>query len=436
MKDLPISINIAAPQMSSKPVSPNTNAAASQSASSKPASADDSNSAQGPKSFGDELARQVNDASPSDKSPETGTKDTAAASSGTDKVAKESSSLPESTVVLPADILATLLAAQQAQSGVLPQEAAQLQQIVNGQVAAALPDTALSASAGTAAKLAGLTENATPLQAGQAGLTLAEDKALAKSALPATNAELPATADAASGKQDVTSALKIAGKNGDGQPAIPAAAKEKPNFTDMLTTDSRNELASGLAGESLHNRRIADLSSAVQQPVAATIAAASAQVQAPAMLTAVPASQLTISTPVSQAGWGNEFNQKITWLVSQRNQSAELHLNPPQLGPLDVVLKVSGDQAVALFTSPHAAVRDAIEQALPKLRDMLADNGIMLGNATVSDQSAQKDREDWSRTQQGTGNISGQEAEVTAVHTLGGRVSAISRHNGMVDTFA
>lgn len=83
----------------------------------------------------------------------------------------------------------------------------------------------------------------------------------------------------------------------------------------------------------------------------------------------------------------NSARRSLGWLLPIKDQTAELHLNPPQPGPLDVVINVSGDQATALFTSSHAAVRDAIEQVMPKLRGMLADNGIMLGNATVSDQA-------------------------------------------------
>lgn len=98
------------------------------------------------------------------------------------------------------------------------------------------------------------------------------------------------------------------------------------------------------------------------------------------------AAQYRLGTPLANPAWGEEFGQRITWMATQREHTAELHLNPPNLGPLDVVLSVSGDQATAMFTSPHAAVRSAVEQALPKLREMLADNGIMLGNATVGDQ--------------------------------------------------
>ena len=149
--------------------------------------------------------------------------------------------------------------------------------------------------------------------------------------------------------------------------------------------------------------------------------------------------QAVINTPVMDKAWGNEFNQKITWMATQHEQTAELHLNPPNLGPLDVVLKVSGDQATALFTSPHAAVRDAVEQALPQLRDMLAGNGITLGNATVSDQSP-RDQQAWQASQQqkGGGRAAGVIDTTVATESIASVTTASlgSRHLGMVDTFA
>jgi flagellar hook-length control protein FliK len=153
----------------------------------------------------------------------------------------------------------------------------------------------------------------------------------------------------------------------------------------------------------------------------------------------VQSAQAVINTPVTDQAWGNEFNQKITWMATQHQQTAELHLNPPNLGPLDVVLKVSGDQATALFTSPHAAVREIVQQALPQLRDMLAGNGITLGNATVSDQSP-KDQQAWQASQQQKGNrgasgILGATAAAGSIPSVAA-ASLVSRHQGMVDTFA
>ncbi len=144
--------------------------------------------------------------------------------------------------------------------------------------------------------------------------------------------------------------------------------------------------------------------------------------------------QVTINTPVTQNKWGEEFNEKITWLANKNEQSAELHLNPPELGPMDVVLKVSGDQATALFTSPHAAVREAIEQALPKLREMMAESGIMLGNATVNDQATRNPQDNASA--KSSNSRSNRVSDSDTATNMSMRSSPIRRHNGIVDTFA
>jgi flagellar hook-length control protein FliK len=175
------------------------------------------------------------------------------------------------------------------------------------------------------------------------------------------------------------------------------------------------------------------IAAAQPQPTAAALASVQSGPLNPANV--MPA-QVTINTPVTQDKWGDEFNQKITWLATNKEQSAELHLNPPQLGPMDVVLKVSGDQATALFTSPHAAVREAIEQALPKLREMMADNGITLGNATVSDQASRNDRDGSDKQTRNARPDSGGTVDASVSSGTSARVSPISRHNGIVDTFA
>ena len=160
------------------------------------------------------------------------------------------------------------------------------------------------------------------------------------------------------------------------------------------------------------------------------------QLAIPLAAAAASSTTITINAPVTQPAWGDEFGQTITWMATQRNQSAELHLNPPQLGPLDVTLKMNGDQATALFTSPHAAVRDAIEQALPKLREMMAESGIMLSNAMVSDQSAKSNQDNAPRKSQGRlpAESTDNAMEINGIPEA--RISSIRRHNGMVDTFA
>lgn len=145
-----------------------------------------------------------------------------------------------------------------------------------------------------------------------------------------------------------------------------------------------------------------------------------------------------IAAPMGSKGWADEFSQKISWMSTQQNQVAELHLNPPELGPLDVTLKISDSQATAVFTSPHSAVRDAIENALPKLRELLADNGIMLGNTTVSDQtprdgSAFTNQRDNPAASRGASGVENEAADASIASIP---LTPARRHNGMVDTFA
>ena len=142
----------------------------------------------------------------------------------------------------------------------------------------------------------------------------------------------------------------------------------------------------------------------------------------------------SVTTPLGQMGWGSEFSQKVTWMVGQSQQSAELHLNPPDLGPLSVVVQVSGAQADAFFSSPHAAVREAIQHALPHLREMLAGSGLSLGQATVSDQGA---RDSSSQRQMPSGNFSATKRTLeVSSGSMSVRGGVIRQGVGLVDTFA
>ncbi len=72
-----------------------------------------------------------------------------------------------------------------------------------------------------------------------------------------------------------------------------------------------------------------------------------------------------IAPHVGTSGWDEAFSQKVVFLSNGHQQSAELTLNPKDLGPLQVVLQVTDNHAHALFVSTHAQVRAAVEAALP-----------------------------------------------------------------------
>ena len=82
-----------------------------------------------------------------------------------------------------------------------------------------------------------------------------------------------------------------------------------------------------------------------------------------------------LAHPFNQPDWSQAFGEKVLWLVNNSIRQAELRLNPPDLGPLEVRIAVDRDQASVLFTSQHTLVRDAVEATIPRLREMMVASG-------------------------------------------------------------
>lgn len=106
----------------------------------------------------------------------------------------------------------------------------------------------------------------------------------------------------------------------------------------------------------------------------------------------------TLRAPIGHPAWNEELGATLSWMASGKTQVAQLHLNPAELGPVSVTLTLQQDQAQAQFASAQPLVREAIEAALPRLREMLAESGITLGQASV-DAHAPKHQADGQRAQ-------------------------------------
>ena len=78
-----------------------------------------------------------------------------------------------------------------------------------------------------------------------------------------------------------------------------------------------------------------------------------------------------------------QLSEKIRWMVNARNTMAEIRLDPPELGSMQVRVNVAGDAASVSFVVQSQQAKDALADAMPKLRDMLSEQGIELGDAQV-----------------------------------------------------
>ena len=118
---------------------------------------------------------------------------------------------------------------------------------------------------------------------------------------------------------------------------------------------------------------------------------------------------------LSHPDWNQELGQKLIWMHKQDVPSAELRLNPQHLGPISIKVDVDQNQQTTVtFTAQHAEVKDAIEAAIHKLREMLGGQQLTLADVNVSQQqSDQKQPRDFFQTasQQGRGNKSGQDGD-------------------------
>lgn len=91
-----------------------------------------------------------------------------------------------------------------------------------------------------------------------------------------------------------------------------------------------------------------------------------------------------LHTPVGSSEWADELGTRLTWMAERGgHQTASLKLSPEHLGPLEVRISIRDDQASVWFGAAHADTRSAIEQALPRLRELFGMQGLTLADTGV-----------------------------------------------------
>jgi flagellar hook-length control protein FliK len=137
-----------------------------------------------------------------------------------------------------------------------------------------------------------------------------------------------------------------------------------------------------------------------------------------------------VNTPVGASGFADEVGDKITWMAHQGVQSASLKMTPENMGPVEVKISMQDGSATVAINAAHADTRAALEQALPRLREMFSTQGLNLTDASVSQQFAQKQQP--------------QKQSVSAVGSVGSVsdepdsavVSLAAARLGLLDTYA
>jgi flagellar hook-length control protein FliK len=93
--------------------------------------------------------------------------------------------------------------------------------------------------------------------------------------------------------------------------------------------------------------------------------------------------EATIPVPLSSAGWPHAVAAQVHWFVNNDVQSATLRLSPDHLGPVEVHIDVQQSQVNVNFSAANAETRAALEQTVPRLREIFASGGLTLGQTNV-----------------------------------------------------
>jgi flagellar hook-length control protein FliK len=140
-------------------------------------------------------------------------------------------------------------------------------------------------------------------------------------------------------------------------------------------------------------QRVAEVANTITKATLNASAAPSTEATSQAIAAAVAGNSNTpatysiahtaVASPVGSAGFANELSQRVVVFAGQKVQRAEISVTPADLGPIAVSIEVRGQEATLAFAASSHATRAAIEDALPRLRDMLSAQGLQLAGTHV-----------------------------------------------------
>ncbi|MBV1910169.1 MAG: flagellar hook-length control protein FliK [Kangiellaceae bacterium] len=150
--------------------------------------------------------------------------------------------------------------------------------------------------------------------------------------------------------------------------------------TTLVTSNSAETLASRLVGAT-------DLNQAVQS-TSASLSASS-----------------NINQGLSlRSNFSPNLAMRIQWIYQQAVSSAEILMDPPELGPMTVKLQNTGTETNVVFQVNNAQTKDMIEENLAKLKELLAEQGIALGDAQVQQNQTGAEQDEQSAQSAQTGD--------------------------------
>ena len=216
------------------------------------------------------------------------------------------------------------------------------------------------------------------------------------------------------------------------------AGNSKGNNSDLfaLLAHTRAPRAENMANQLPQQ---AESDSATDTPALSTHSATATHTAGRSHETAAPTPQNapSITAHLHDNKWSQQLSDRVLWLARGDMQNAQINITPAHLGPIQISLSLNGEQMTAHFVSANQEVRQALEDALPRLREMLAGAGINLGQANVGSQQQQAQAEQF--TAKGENSRQSSDGAILPADQHGMDTTPphpIQRGQGLVDLFA
>lgn len=302
---------------------------------------------------------------------------------GTDTAQADAQASDEATLVVTDPVLDPALQALAAQTPTLPVQSAAAKPVSPDPKAASaaqlITGTTATLPAAPAVVEEAFNPDADPLD-GLEAVQLALENASARTHLAGQNAQAASKATPSNAEADPSQ--NIANN-------LSALSEQLPS--EGSSTESSDKSFSGLIGEGLKDVKAAAGDTRVDN--FADRLAALSQAAQPARVAAAPASTPLMSQPLAmhQSGWTEGVVDRVMYLSSQNLKSAEIKLEPAELGRLDIRVSMAPDQQTQVtFMSAHLGVREALENQMSRLRESFNQQGLGQVDVNVSDQSQQQ----------------------------------------------
>ncbi|WP_217540014.1 flagellar hook-length control protein FliK [Vibrio metschnikovii] len=174
--------------------------------------------------------------------------------------------------------------------------------------------------------------------------------------------------------------------------AVNRAAGQAMAQPDLVNTQAANAaLASSmlLAGAAGKTRSASDSDdTSLAQQIAATATQSGVSSSTPLRHEATPIQAQPLPLMLNKGLVADEMAERIQMMMSKNLKNIDIRLDPPELGRLHIRMNMHADGASIQFTVTNAQARDALEGAMPRLREMLAQQGVQLADTSVQQQSS------------------------------------------------